>query len=130
MSSLVIDTSPIVTLDESMPGGHRPEVVIFGSAASVAVTIADGGDAAEGATTDAAATVGGAGTVSAKLRRVTRQLVVLGALASISETDPAAVSASIASLLRGILKTEVAMLAILTDIHNAALHSVRTTVAV
>ena len=39
-----------------------------------AVTIADGDDVAEGATTDAAASVGGTGTVSAKLRLITQQL--------------------------------------------------------
>lgn len=40
-------------------------------------TIADGADVAEGSTTDAAATQGGPGTVSAKLRTVTAQLNTL-----------------------------------------------------
>lgn len=39
-----------------------------------AVTIADGADVAEGATTDAAATAGGTGTQAAKLRLMTTQL--------------------------------------------------------
>ncbi len=39
-----------------------------------AVTIADGADVAEGATADAAATAGGTGTVSAKLRLITSLL--------------------------------------------------------
>lgn len=39
-----------------------------------AVTIADGADVAEGAIADAAATAGGTGTISAKLRRLTAQL--------------------------------------------------------
>jgi hypothetical protein len=38
------------------------------------VTIADGADVAEGAIADAAATAGGTGTVSAKLRRISAQL--------------------------------------------------------
>lgn len=42
-----------------------------------AVTIADGADVAEGATTDAAATAGGTGSVSAKLRLMTTQLGTL-----------------------------------------------------
>jgi hypothetical protein len=39
-----------------------------------AVTVADGSDVAEGATTDAAAAVGGTGSVSAKLREISSQL--------------------------------------------------------
>lgn len=39
-----------------------------------AATIADGADVAEGATADAASSVGGTGSVSAKLRRMTTQL--------------------------------------------------------
>jgi hypothetical protein len=39
-----------------------------------AVTIADGADVAEGATTDAAATAGGTGSLSAKMRLMTTQL--------------------------------------------------------
>jgi len=45
-----------------------------GGGGGSAVTIADGADVAEGATTDAAATQGSTGTVSAKLRTVTSQL--------------------------------------------------------
>lgn len=42
-------------------------------------TIADGADVAEGATTDAAATAGSTGSVSAKLRLMTTQLSVISA---------------------------------------------------
>jgi hypothetical protein len=42
-----------------------------------AVTVADGADVAEGAVADAAVAAGAAGTVSAKLRRVTTQLGAL-----------------------------------------------------
>lgn len=45
-----------------------------GGGGGTAVTIADGADVAEGTTTDAAATAGGSGTVSAKLRLMTTQL--------------------------------------------------------
>lgn len=41
---------------------------------TAAVTVANGADVAEGSTTDAAATAGGTGTVSAKLRLMTTQL--------------------------------------------------------
>lgn len=45
-----------------------------GSGGGGATTIADGADVAEGATTDAAVAAGAAGTLSAKLRRVTQGL--------------------------------------------------------
>jgi len=45
-----------------------------GSGGGGAVTVADGADVAEGAVADAAASVGGTGTLSAKLRRMTTQL--------------------------------------------------------
>lgn len=52
----------------------NPLQVSGGGGGGGAVTIADGADVAEGATTDAAATAGGSGTVSAKLRLMTMQL--------------------------------------------------------
>lgn len=68
-----------------------------------AVTIADGADVAEGATTDAAATAGGTGTVSAKLRRISTQLpAVLGqttmsaSLPVVLANDQSAVPTSVA----------------------------------
>lgn len=48
--------------------------VLTASSGGGAVTIADGADVAEGATTDAASVAGGIGTVSAKLRLMTTQL--------------------------------------------------------
>ncbi len=48
-----------------------------GGGGGTAVTIADGADVAEGAITDAAATTGGTGTVSAKLRLMTSQLATI-----------------------------------------------------
>jgi len=45
-----------------------------GGGGGTAVTVADGADVAEGATTDAAATAGSTGTLSAKLRLMTTQL--------------------------------------------------------
>ena len=56
-----------------------------------AVTIADGADVALGATTDAAATAGGAGTVEAKLRLMTTQL------ASLLTNTPAGVQRTLTS---------------------------------
>ncbi len=47
---------------------------VSGGGGGGAVTIADGADVAEGATADAAATAGGTGTVSAKLRLITSLL--------------------------------------------------------
>lgn len=47
---------------------------LCGGGGGGAVTVADGADVAEGAITDAAASVGGTGTLSAKLRRITTQL--------------------------------------------------------
>ena len=47
-----------------------------------AATIADGADVAEGATTDAAATAGSTGTISAKLRLATSQLASLSVVGS------------------------------------------------
>lgn len=49
-------------------------VTLASNQTGLAVTIADGADVAEGAVADAAATAGGTGTVSAKLRRISTQL--------------------------------------------------------
>lgn len=71
-----------------------------GSGGSGAVTIADGDDVAEGLTTATAATAGGVGSVSAKLRLVTTQLGTLAtALTTINSTlgSPFQASASIAN---------------------------------
>lgn len=62
-------------------------------------TIADGADVAEGATTDAAATAGSTGTVSAKLRLMTTQLNTLNTTAAtqklgLTPTDRTITSAS------------------------------------
>ena len=58
-------------------GGVETDIVAVGGNAvttSVPVGIADGADIALGAVADAAATAGGSGTVSAKLRRISTQL--------------------------------------------------------
>lgn len=61
-------------------------------------TTADGADVAEGSTTDAAATQGGPGTVSAKLRTVTAQLNTLAGYLDGVETLLTAGNASTASI--------------------------------
>jgi hypothetical protein len=58
---------PVITVDQS--GNYASPGAGGGPA-----TIADGQDAAEGATTDPAATAGGTGSLSAKLRLITSQL--------------------------------------------------------
>ncbi len=50
------------------------KVALSGGGGGGPATIADGADVAEGATTDAASSAGGTGTVSAKLRLMTTQL--------------------------------------------------------
>lgn len=50
------------------------KIITSGSGGGGAVTIADGADIAEGATTDTASVAGGIGTVSSKLRLLTTQL--------------------------------------------------------
>lgn len=72
-----------------------------GSSGGGATTIADGADVAEGSTTDAAVAAGAAGTVSAKLRRVTqgledlKSLIVLAAgNNNIGDVDVASVPAN------------------------------------
>lgn len=59
-----------------------------GGGITAAVTVADGADVTQGAIADAAATTGGAGTVSAKLRFMTTQLAtIIGNQASQSVTQ-------------------------------------------
>ena len=52
---------------------------------------------------------------------------VLGAVDDASETDPDAETASIASLLRGILTQQTAILAILTDVYDSETHTINVT---
>lgn len=63
---------------QGLDGSGNPQslaaAVAAGMAGGGAATIADGADVAEGATTDAAVAAGAAGTVSAKLRRLTTDL--------------------------------------------------------
>lgn len=66
-----------------------------------AVTIANGADVAEGATTDAATTAGGIGTVSAKLRLITTQLGTINTTLG----SPFQVGGSIANTAFGISGT-------------------------
>lgn len=118
---------PIVVRDSSGTeiGTAENPLVVSGAPAGDA-TIVDGGDVCEGATDDTAATAGGEGTVSAKLRLMTTQLDALtetiGAADDASETNPAAEVATIASLLRGILEQQAAILAILTDVYDSETH--------
>lgn len=128
-SEVANNTAPIVTPDAGLPGGHRLEVIVANELGIPGgpVTIEDGGDVALGATTDAAATAGGAGSVSAKLRRATTQLAALGALTDAAVTDPAAASASIPALLRGILDALNDIAAVLADVHDGTAHALRTT---
>jgi len=115
---LMIDT------DGEPLGSSANPFVVSGAPAGDA-TIVDGGDVCEGATDDTAATAGGTGTVSAKLRRATTQLVALGAVADAAVTDPTA-SASTIALLKGILTELVAINVILTDVHDAGTHTIKT----
>lgn len=115
---------PALLVDDdgaSLGTGDNP-LVVSGAPAGDA-TIADGGDVCEGAVADAAATAGGTGTISAKLRAVSASL---GALTDAAETDPDAASASMAAILRGILTQQVAILAILTDVYDATGHTIKT----
>ncbi len=76
---------------------------VAGGGISAAVTVADGADVAEGATTDAAATQGGSGTVSAKLRLMTSQLntiattghPIIGTVAVTQSTSPWVISGAL-----------------------------------
>ena len=76
------NTVPIIMKDSAYPGGHYPIVMamnldgtaIGGGGGGGAMTVADGADVALGSTTDAAATQGSTGSVSAKLRTLTAQL--------------------------------------------------------
>lgn len=79
-SVVVVSSCNVATLYNA--GQHGVATVIdtkgnlctSGGGASGAATIADGADVAQGATTDAAATAGSIGTLSAKLRLITSQL--------------------------------------------------------
>lgn len=114
--------------DDGVSLGTAGNPVVVSGAPAGDATIVDGGDVTEGAIADAAATAGGTGTISAKLRTATAQLESLGALTDAAEVDPDAASASIAAILRGILTQQVAILAILTDVHDGTAHTLKTTV--
>jgi hypothetical protein len=71
-----------------------------GGSGGGAVTIADGADVAEGATTDSASSAGGTGTVSAKLRLMTTQLATLNTtlqapLAGVTQAQTGAAASSL-----------------------------------
>jgi hypothetical protein len=59
---------------EAPAGTAGNPIFVSGASGGGAATIADGADVAEGATTDAVVAAGAAGTVSAKLRRLTTDL--------------------------------------------------------
>lgn len=73
-NTILIDTSGVLCTSAAGGGGG-------------AATIADGADVATGATTDAAATAGSAGTVNAKLRLMTTQLDTIST--NVSSSIPA-----------------------------------------
>ncbi len=134
---------PAVLVDNAGVEFGTPENPIsFTAAPAGAATIADGTDVAEGAIADAAATAGGVGTVSAKLRVISGTLgatadaaatagstgslsaklrvmsASLGAVADAADTTPAADS-TVISLLKGILT-------ILEDVWDDAGHTIKT----
>ncbi len=124
MANVVSRTMPID--EDGEPFGTAGNPFVVSGAPAGAATIVDGGSVAVGAIADAAATAGGTGTVSAKLRTATAQLAALGAVADAADLTPAADSTMIA-LLKGILTQNTAILAILTDVHNVTDHSFNTT---
>ena len=73
-------------------------VIGGGGGGGGAVTIADGADVAEGSTTDAAATAGGTGTVSAKLRRISAQLPAALGQTTMSASQPVAIASDQSSI--------------------------------
>lgn len=79
MASLTASSTTTLTVETGL--GIGPVQLAGGGGGASAVTVADGADVAQGATTDAASTAGGTGTLSAKLRLITTQLGALG-------TDP------------------------------------------
>ncbi len=123
MAHVVSRTLPID--EDGVPIGTAGNPLVVSGAPAGDATIVDGGDVCEGATTDAAATAGSTGTISAKLRTATGQLAALGAVANAAVIDPTA-SATIIALLKGILTEQVAILAILTDVHDASGHTIKT----
>ncbi len=112
--------------EDGVPLGTAGNPQVVSGAPAGDATIVDGGDVAQGAIADAAATAGSTGTISAKLRTATAQLAALGAVADAADLTPAADSTMIA-LLKGILTQNTAILAILTDVHNVTDHSFNMT---
>lgn len=101
---------PALVVDEAgEPLGSAENPLVVSGAPAGDATIVDGGDVAQGATDDVAATAGGEGTVSAKLRLMTTQLDAI-------ETTLGTIDASLAAIL-----------AILTDVHDAEGNAIRTT---
>jgi hypothetical protein len=119
---------PALPVDvDGVPMGTALNPFVVSGAPAGAATIVDGGDVCEGAIADAAATAGSTGTISAKLRRATAQLVALGAVGDAAETNPAS-SASLVAVLKGILTVQAAILTILQDVHDGTAHTLKTTV--
>ncbi len=98
------DAVPAVVVVD--PSTGNPVSFSGGGGGGGAVTIADGADAAQGAVSDAAVTAGAAGTLSAKLRSVSRDIGAVstgqGAVADAAVTNPAS-SGSVIALLKGFL---------------------------
>ncbi len=120
---------PALLVDETgTPLGSAGNPLAFTAAPAGAATIADGTDVCEGAIADAAATAGGTGTVSAKLRVISG---TLGAVADAAAT--AGSTGSLAAKLRTVTAqldtlntTMTAILAILTDVHVVVSSSIKT----
>jgi len=97
-----------------------------GGGGSTAVTIADGADVGEGATTAAAATAGSTGSVNAKLRLMTTQLATInttlgspfqagGALAANQSVNVAQMNGVTTTMGNGVAGTGVQRVAIASD---------------
>lgn len=99
-----------------------PVTIISGGSGGGAMTVADGANVVEGATADAAATAGGAGTLSAKLRLLTTQFNTLNTTVSTAANQTTA-NTSLASIATN---TTGAATAAKQDTGNTSLGSIDT----
>lgn len=103
-------SAPVMTTGQvgflQVDSSGRLITVGSGGGGAGAVTIADGDDVAEGLTTATAATAGGVGSVSAKLRLVTTQLGTLAtALSTINTTLGTPLQAGGTAAVQGVVNT-------------------------
>lgn len=93
MVQSVYDRAVTLVDEDGVPiSGGNPLPTSGGGTGGGAVTIADGADVAEGATTDAAAAAGGVGTISAKLRRISAQLPAALGQAAMVASEPVVIA--------------------------------------